>query len=57
MLQRYLSDVGLPQPQDLLDVGCSAGVSTRYLRAAFPDAASVTGLDLSPQFLSVATLR
>ena len=41
----------------LLDVGCSVGISTRALCAAFPAAARVTGLDLSPYMLSVASLR
>jgi len=41
----------------LLDVGCSVGISTRALCAAFPLAARVTGLDLSPYMLSVASLR
>ena len=41
----------------LLDVGCSVGISTRALCAAFPQAARVTGLDLSPYMLSVASLR
>ncbi|KAM7492183.1 hypothetical protein LguiA_035104 [Lonicera macranthoides] len=39
--------------RDILDVGCSVGVSTRYLADRFPSA-KVTGLDLSPYFLSVA---
>ncbi|CAD7701304.1 unnamed protein product [Ostreobium quekettii] len=41
--------------KDVLDVGCSVGVSTRWLAEAFPSA-SCTGLDLSPYFLSVAEL-
>jgi ubiquinone/menaquinone biosynthesis C-methylase UbiE len=40
----------------ILDVGCSAGVSSRSLADAYP-AATVTGLDLSPYFLAVAELR
>ncbi|CAI8617459.1 unnamed protein product [Vicia faba] len=38
---------------DILDIGCSVGVSSRYLAEKFPSA-KVTGLDLSPYFLSVA---
>ncbi|WOL04297.1 hypothetical protein Cni_G13018 [Canna indica] len=41
---------------DILDVGCSVGVSTRYLSEKFPSA-NVTGLDLSPYFLSVAQYK
>ncbi|WVZ03575.1 hypothetical protein V8G54_024381 [Vigna mungo] len=38
---------------DILDIGCSVGVSTKYLADKFPTA-NVTGLDLSPYFLAVA---
>jgi len=41
---------------DALDVGCGAGVSSRFLAAALPGA-QVTGLDLSPHFLAVAEWR
>eukprot|EP00897_Mesotaenium_endlicherianum_P002495 jgi/Mesen1/2273/ME000154S01444 len=46
---------GLPV-RDVLDIGCGAGVSTRFLAEAFPDA-HVTGLDASPYMLSVASYR
>ncbi|KAL9297802.1 hypothetical protein ACSQ67_023698 [Phaseolus vulgaris] len=38
---------------DILDIGCSVGISTKYLADKFPTA-KVTGLDLSPYFLAVA---
>ncbi|RDX72607.1 Transcription factor bHLH30 [Mucuna pruriens] len=38
---------------DILDIGCSVGISTGYLADKFPTA-KVTGLDLSPYFLAVA---
>jgi len=38
---------------EVLEVGCSVGVSTRALGEFFPEA-QVTGLDLSPYMLSVA---
>ncbi|XP_022985996.1 uncharacterized protein LOC111483862 [Cucurbita maxima] len=38
---------------DILDIGCSIGFGTRQLADKFPTA-KVTGLDLSPYFLSVA---
>lgn len=41
----------------ILDVGCSVGISTRALGAAFPSASTVTGLDLSPYMLAVAAAR
>ncbi|VFQ88002.1 unnamed protein product [Cuscuta campestris] len=41
---------------DILDIGCSIGVSTRYLSDRYPSA-NVSGLDLSPYFLSVAQFK
>ncbi|KAG2549712.1 hypothetical protein PVAP13_9KG276800 [Panicum virgatum] len=41
---------------DILDIGCSVGVSTRYLAEKFPSAQAV-GLDLSPYFLAVAAQK
>ncbi|KAK7342478.1 hypothetical protein VNO80_25432 [Phaseolus coccineus] len=38
---------------DILDIGCSVGISTKYLADKFPTA-KVSGLDLSPYFLAVA---
>lgn len=40
-------------PQDILDVGCSVGMSTVAIQNNYPNA-NVTGLDLSPYFLAVA---
>ncbi|KAJ4771808.1 Ubiquinone biosynthesis O-methyltransferase [Rhynchospora pubera] len=42
--------------KDILDIGCSVGVSSRFLAEKFPSA-SVVGLDLSPYFLAVAEYR
>ncbi|EYU30785.1 hypothetical protein ABFS82_08G207300 [Erythranthe guttata] len=44
---------GYSSIQDILDIGCSVGVSTRFILDKFPSA-KVTGLDLSPYFLAVA---
>jgi ubiquinone/menaquinone biosynthesis C-methylase UbiE len=41
------------EPQDILDVGCSVGMSTFALQANYPQA-KITGLDLSPNFLAIA---
>ncbi|NJM76705.1 MAG: class I SAM-dependent methyltransferase [Acaryochloridaceae cyanobacterium RU_4_10] len=47
----------LPQdPQTILDLGCSVGLSTIALQALYPHA-QMTGLDLSPYFLTVAQHR
>ena len=47
----------LPQnPQDILDVGCSVGLSTFALQEIYPQS-QITGLDLSPYFLAVAHYR
>ncbi|KAJ4849269.1 hypothetical protein Tsubulata_018526 [Turnera subulata] len=52
-LQQYSGNVMVG---DILDIGCSVGVSTRGLADKFPSA-RVTGLDLSPYFLSVAQFK
>ncbi|MGH2412633.1 MAG: class I SAM-dependent methyltransferase [Microcystaceae cyanobacterium] len=44
------------QPQDILDMGCSVGMSTFELQATYPQA-NITGLDLSPYYLAVAQYR
>lgn len=44
------------QPQDILDLGCSVGMSTFALQEVYPQA-KITGLDLSPYFLAVARYR
>ncbi|MEB3179126.1 MAG: class I SAM-dependent methyltransferase [Nostocaceae cyanobacterium] len=44
------------QPRDILDMGCSVGMSTFALQAVYPQA-KLTGLDLSPYFLAVAKYR
>jgi ubiquinone/menaquinone biosynthesis C-methylase UbiE len=43
-------------PQDILDLGCSVGMSTFALQELYPGA-NLTGLDLSPYFLAVANYR
>jgi len=44
------------QPQDILDLGCSVGMSTFALQEVYPQA-KIAGLDLSPYFLAVARYR
>ncbi|MGQ9836486.1 MAG: class I SAM-dependent methyltransferase [Cyanobacteriota bacterium] len=46
----------LPQPQRILDLGCSVGMSTFALQDRYPEA-EVIGLDLSPYFLAVGNIR
>ena len=43
-------------PQTIVDLGCSVGMSTFALQAAFPEA-TLTGVDLSPYFLAIAHYR
>ncbi|MDB9372562.1 class I SAM-dependent methyltransferase [Nodularia sphaerocarpa] len=43
-------------PQNILDVGCSVGLSTFALQEIYPQS-QITGLDLSPYFLAVAHYR
>ncbi|EFJ05194.1 hypothetical protein SELMODRAFT_137556 [Selaginella moellendorffii] len=52
-LESYHSQNSVLPVSQVLDVGCSVGLSTIYLAEAFPSA-QVTGLDLSPYFLAVA---
>ncbi len=40
-------------PNDIVDMGCSVGMSTFALQKTFPNA-KITGVDLSPYFLAVA---
>ncbi len=44
------------EPQAILDLGCSVGLSSFALQDVFPQA-KVTGVDLSPYFLAVAKYR
>ncbi|AFY92008.1 class I SAM-dependent methyltransferase [Chamaesiphon minutus] len=43
-------------PERILDIGCSVGMSTFAMQEVYPQA-HVTGLDLSPYFLSIANYR
>jgi ubiquinone/menaquinone biosynthesis C-methylase UbiE len=43
-------------PQEIVDLGCSVGMSTFALQALYPQA-KITGVDLSPYFLAVAQYR
>ena len=40
----------------ILDVGCSVGISTTFLREAFPNC-HIEGIDLSPYFLAIASFN
>ena len=53
----YLKTHELEYPRNILDMGCSIGVSTEYLYKTFPQATNIQGLDLSAYFLSIATYR
>ncbi|EER95227.1 hypothetical protein BDA96_01G477400 [Sorghum bicolor] len=54
--EHHVKYSGNCQVNDILDIGCSVGVSTRYLAEKFPSAQAV-GLDLSPYFLAVAAQK
>jgi ubiquinone/menaquinone biosynthesis C-methylase UbiE len=41
------------KPQNILDLGCGAGISSFALQTLFPEA-TITGVDLSPYFLAIA---
>jgi ubiquinone/menaquinone biosynthesis C-methylase UbiE len=44
------------EPHDIIDLGCSVGMSTFALQKLYPQA-RLTGVDLSPYFLAVADYR
>jgi len=44
------------EPQDIVDLGCSVGMSTFALQDCYPQA-QITGVDLSPYFLAIAHYR
>jgi ubiquinone/menaquinone biosynthesis C-methylase UbiE len=44
------------EPRDVVDFGCSVGMSTFALQDLYPQA-NLTGVDLSPYFLAVANYR
>ena len=59
-LRQSYHDILKPQlpkpPRDIVDLGCSVGMSTFALQELYPEA-SLVGVDLSPYFLSVAQYR
>ena len=56
ILNYYKSLNKIPKSLNILDVGCSVGISTEYLFKNLKNN-KITGLDLSPYFLSVAQYR
>jgi ubiquinone/menaquinone biosynthesis C-methylase UbiE len=47
----------IPQaPQQIVDIGCSVGMSAVAIQSAYPQS-QITGIDLSPYFLTVANYR
>jgi trans-aconitate methyltransferase len=51
--ESYLAKHGIAAPSVIVDVGCSTGISSRWLAGIYTEA-SITGIDLSPYFLAVA---
>ncbi|KAJ9509734.1 hypothetical protein QJQ45_011268 [Haematococcus lacustris] len=49
----YCRQHGVAAPAHIVDMGCSTGMSSRWLARQYPEA-QVQGLDLSPYFLAVA---
>ncbi len=56
-LMSYIDKHQRKRPISVLDVGCSVGISTEYLYDSLPDCHDMTGLDLSPYFVALATYR
>lgn len=56
-IKEYLKNTSiLNTPKNILDIGCSVGVSSEFLYKSFRSA-NVTGIDLSPYFIAMAKLR
>jgi ubiquinone/menaquinone biosynthesis C-methylase UbiE len=55
-IEIYRSLHALPQPDNIVDIGCSIGISTEFLKSTYKNA-HVWGLDLSPYFLAIASYR
>ncbi len=53
VITKALTKDQLKAPVDILDIGCSVGMSTLALAEIYPKA-QITGLDLSPHFLAIA---
>ena len=56
-VRNYLRQNELVDPEYILDVGCSGGISTEYIYRGFPNATYIYGLDLSPYFVAVGAFR
>ncbi len=56
VIQDRLTKSQTQAPLDILDIGCSVGMSTLALAEIYPNAA-ITGLDLSPYFLAIADAK
>jgi ubiquinone/menaquinone biosynthesis C-methylase UbiE len=52
VLEEHLSQA----PQNIVDIGCSVGMSTVAMQSVYPQA-QIIGVDLSPYFLAVANYR
>ena len=56
-IQNYIDETYVKNPKQVLDVGCSIGISTEFLYKDFDTIESMNGIDLSPYFIGVAKHR
>ena len=56
-IKNYCNKYHVESSKNILDIGCSVGISTEYLHKSFPNSKSVSGIDLSPFYLSIAISR
>ena len=56
-IKQYFRHLNLGLPSNILDVGCSIGISTEYLHRNFENSENIHGLDLSPYFIGMAEYR
>ena len=56
-IQKYIINNQARPEKEIMDIGCSVGISTEYLYKTFPLAQRLIGVDLSPYFISIASYR
>ena len=56
-LLTYIDETKSNRPNCVLDVGSSVGISTEYLYTSLYECDQMSGIDLSPYFVSLATFR
>uniref|UniRef100_A0A6C0AXV2 Methyltransferase domain-containing protein n=1 Tax=viral metagenome TaxID=1070528 RepID=A0A6C0AXV2_9ZZZZ len=59
-IQNYIREASpylIDNINNIVDIGCSVGISTEFLHRTFQEAKNIKGIDLSPFFIAMAKLR